>query len=330
MLLAIDLGGTKTSLGLFERPGLLSRTATYQSSRFSCLEDVILEFISEDTNTLTAIVAGVAGPIVAGSAAITNLPWEVSVEKLRRTLRVDHVNLINDVEAYAWGALTLKPTQLHSLTPGLPVPLLGNRALIAPGTGLGECLMPWNGSDFRPSPSEGGHSDFAPSSIADLPFVTWLYGRYERISWERVVSGSFGFKNIYEYLAQTGGFTQFLDPSVHGPDADFGKELTEAARQGLPIAHETIRRFCWFLGAEAGNLALKGFATGGIYIGGGIAPKILPWLEDGTFCQAFTAKGRQKSLLEKIPIHIILEPDCPLYGAAAYGNACLKTRISAP
>jgi glucokinase len=322
MILAIDVGGTKVSLALVSAGLEITEKKVFKSQEHSSLTAVIKLFLGVNAPGLRAIVAGIAGPVIARTAKVTNLPWSVSEELLLREFSVPFVRLINDVEAGAWGTLTLKPGSYLDINPG-GVNRSGNRGLIAPGTGLGESILHWTGTEYLPSASEGGHSDFAPSSIKDLAFMEWLYKRYPRVSWERVVSGSFGFRNIFEFLNESHIYPANDNLQSLMASADFGRHLSQAAGQNIPIAQATIRTFCRFLGAEAGNLALKACALGGLYIGGGIVPQILPWIKEGLLLESFCEKGRQKILLEQIPIRIILDPDCSLYGAANYAVRAL-------
>ncbi len=318
MKLAVDLGASKVDLALIDDQMVLQAKSRYFSRNFSCLADVVRQFLSDYPAKVNSLVAGVPGPVINGRSEITNLPWILVEQELSKSLAIPSVALINDIEAYGWGAINLSPDGYFLLNPGKATD--GNRALIAPGTGLGQCIIHRVDSELKPSPSEGGHCDFAPSSKEDLPFVAWLYQRYPRISWERVVSGAFGFSNIYQYLKDQGAYPldASLDQQLGGDN--FGHAVWLAAQQNRPIARATMETFCRFLGAEAGNLALKACAVGGIYIGGGIAPQILSFIQDGAFFDAFCAKGRQKSLLEQIPIRIILEPNCSLLGAAYFAK----------
>jgi glucokinase len=326
MILAGDIGGTKSVLGLFaikeDRPSLMVER-TLPSKEYPTLEALVREFIDDATRQpLPAIrdqieiaCLGVAGPIVEGRCEAPNLPWIITVDGLTRALGVPTVTLINDLEATGYGIPTLDQKELLALDEGAS-PRQGNAALIAAGTGLGEAMLYWNGEDFTPIASEGGHADFAPRNEIEMELLRYLLGRFSRVSYERVLSGP-GLLNIYRFLKDCGygeeppWLTEKLqrdDPSAAISEAALGNQ-SELCVKALDL-------FVSIYGAEAGNLALKFMAIGGVYVGGGIAPKIIAKLRDGTFRRAFTDKGRLSPLLESIPLRVVLNPKTGLYGAA--------------
>ncbi len=322
MLLAGDIGGTKTKLAIFSTesgPRVPLAEATFPSSRYASLEAIVQEFMAKVNYPVDHACFGVAGPVVAGRATITNLPWVIDESQLQTELKIPSVRLLNDLEAIAHAVTLLQPGELRTLQQGQAVPN-GNIAIIAPGTGLGEAFLTWDGSAYQTQKSEGGHADFAPTNEFEIGLLRYLLPRFEHVSYERVCSGK-GIPNVYAYLADH-GYTDEL-ASLH-------EQLTEAEDQTPIIVNaamdgtsrrciDTVNTFVSILGSEAGNLALKVFATGGIYIGGGIPPRILPFLEHGQFLQALRRKGRFVKMLEDMPVHIILNPSIALFGAASHG-----------
>jgi glucokinase len=321
MILAGDIGGTKTLLGLFRsEPGLINpvREASFPSRNYSGLEAVIQEFVRELAAPVQFACLGIAGPVFDGRSKTTNLPWIVDAARIKEEFHFQSVILLNDLEATAYGTLHLPNTDLFLLNEGQPVPG-GNRAAIAAGTGLGEALLFWDGSRYRPSASEGGHADFAPRGPFEIELLEYLSKRIPHVSYERVVSGP-GLLNIFQFMKDTG--------RAEAPDwltekmavEDPAAVITEAAMSGRSeICVHTVDRFISIYGAEAGNLALKAMATGGIYVGGGIAAKIIKKLSDGAFLKAFTDKGRYAEMLQRIPVRVIMNHKAALLGAAHYG-----------
>jgi len=320
VILAGDIGGTKTVLGLF-RPtpeGLvLEKQASFASRRYDALEAVIDEFRQRlSLPPLTAAGFGVAGPVVDGVCRTTNLPWAVSAARLADYLGGVPVYLLNDLEAAAVGMLHLPDDQFADLNPeGRARP--GNRAVIAAGTGLGEALLYWDGRRFHPMATEGGHCDFAPTTPRQDRLLRWLRERHPaHVSVERVLSGD-GIGTLYDFLREVEGMAPA--PAVTAAQGDRNAAISACALRGeAPICREALALFVAIYGAEAGNLALKGLATGGVYVGGGIAPRILPLLRDGRFLGHFVAKGRFEPLLRGMPLRVALEPRAPLLGAAHY------------
>ncbi len=322
MILAGDVGGTKVNLALYDFiDGKLvhSRDKQYPAKEYSGLEEIVKEFIVAEK--ITAACFGVPGPVRDGRLRLTNLPWTLDSRELAADLKIDYVFLINDLQANGYGIAELGPDQIYTLSDGDPRQM-GNRALISAGTGLGENFMIWDGRDYVPYPSEGGHADFAPRNEDEIDLLRFLKQKYNgRISTERVVSGQ-GLTNIYEFLREVRGVDEpaWLAEriSVGDPNAVI-TEMALAAKS--EICEKSVDMFVSAYGAEAGNLALTILAVGGLYVGGGIAPRILEKLKDGTFIKAFTDKGRLSQLLVNTPVRVILESKTALMGAAAYAEA---------
>lgn len=326
MLLAGDIGGTKTILAVYspERgPGTPMVEKTFPSAHYPNLESLVREFLSQVDVKVNRAAFGVSGPVVAGRARITNLPWEMEEEHLRQALNLSSVRLLNDLEAIAQAIPFLKEDDLHILNEGNPV-AGGAIALVAPGTGLGEAFLTWDGSRYRAHPSEGGHTDFAPTSPLETELLACLKRRHrvERVSYERVCSG-LGLPNIYAFLKDrrkaeepawlAEQLTAASDPTPVIVNAALGKG------KKCSLCVDTVDTFVSILGAEAGNLGLKVLATGGVYLGGGIPPRILSALVNGRFMKAFVSKGRMSDLMGRMPVRVILNPKAALLGAACRG-----------
>ncbi len=319
-LLAGDVGGTKTELAVFARRGedlATVREAKYASREFASLEAVVRRFLDEARpSRLDAACFAVAGPVTEGKVRTTNLPWTVEAALLAPLVGTDRVRLVNDLEAAAYGMLFLEPGDFRVLRAAGP-PRRGNIAVIAPGTGLGEAILFWDGARHHPVASEGGHADFAPRDAEQIELLRHLGARYgAHVSYERVLSGD-GLHNLYVFLRDAG---RGLEPpwlAERLARGDPNATIAELALSGeSPLCVAALDLFCSILGAEAGNLALKSFATGGVILGGGIPPKILPALEKGGFLAALTDKGRLASWLEAVPVRVALVPRAPLIGAA--------------
>jgi glucokinase len=322
MILAGDVGGTKVHLALYDfTNGKLqhSRDERYPAKDYSGLEEIVREFLADDR--VTSACFGVPGPVRDGRLRLTNLPWTLDSRELAQSLKIDHVFLINDLEANGYGVAELTQEQIYTLSEGDPGQI-GNRALIAAGTGLGEGILTWNGKQHIPMPSEGGHSDYAPRNEDEIDLLRYLKQKYNgRISFERVVSGM-GFTNIYDFLRDVRGMEEPAWLAERMAKEDPNAVITELALAAKSeICEKTLDMFVSAYGAEAGNLALKVLSIGGLYIGGGIAPRILDKLKDGTFMRAFTDKGRLSQLLINMPVRVILESRAALLGAAAYAEA---------
>jgi len=325
MILAGDIGGTKTHLGLFVLRGeQVDRVAdaTYASKEHPTF-DAVLERFRHDAKRPTSIdVAcfGVAGAVIDGHSNATNLPWQLDERALERALGAKRVKLLNDLEAAAYGMLQLAPEQLHVLQPGERPRPRANAAVIAAGTGLGEAMLWYDGARWHPVASEGGHADFAPADDEEIELLRYLRGRFGHVSSERVLSGP-GLKNVYDFLRDTGRYEEpkwLADELAAGdPSADISK-LALAGKS--PLCEAALRRFVRLYGSEAGNLAIRTLARGGVYVGGGIGPKILPALERPDFREAFLAKGRFRAFLEQVEVSVALDPSVPLLGAAHYAS----------
>jgi glucokinase len=323
MILAGDVGGTKVHLALYDFiNGKLkyTRDAKFPAKNYSGLEGIIKEFVGADK--ATAACFGVPGPVRDGRLRLTNLPWTIDSRELSADLGIEHVFLINDLEANGYGVAELAADQIYTLSEG-DASQVGNRALMAAGTGLGEAMLIWNGRTHVPYPSEGGHADYAPRNEDEIDLLRFLRQKYNgRISFERVVSGM-GLSGIYEFLREVRGMEEpaWLAAKIAAVD-DPNSVITEMALAAKSeICEKAIDMFVSAYGAEAGNLALKLLSVGGVYIGGGIAPRILEKLKDGTFMKAFTDKGRLSQLLINMPVRIILESRAALMGAAACAEA---------
>jgi len=321
-ILAGDIGGTKVDLGLFSRGGgraapSLTRRERFSSASHEDLQSICRAFLGDSGSRPVAAAFGIAGPIVDDRVEATNLPWVIEKKGLESLLGCP-VALLNDLESTAHGIPLLSGEELLSLNDGEEVPG-APRALIAAGTGLGQGYMVREaGSDrYLPCASEGGHSDFAARDEEEFALLRHLKTRLGRVSVERVVSGM-GIESIFDYLAATGRYMvpDTLRRAVSGPDG--AAVISKAALEGTsPVCVETMRRFISSYGAEAGNLALKIMALGGLYVGGGIAPKILPLMREGTFMRSFVDKGRFAGLMKRIPVRVILNERTALLGAAA-------------
>lgn len=321
MILAGDIGGTKTVLSLMTRDANGSLTCLkeeiYSSLQFPEFDDILTAFLPADI-TLKSACFGVAGPVVDQRCQTTNLPWLLDAEELKVKLGTYKVKLLNDLEAMALGMLYLPEQDLLELNPNAQVNA-GNIAVIAAGTGLGEAILYWDGNKHHPIATEGGHCDLAAQNAQQDKLLTYLRKIFpDHVSCERILSG-IGFSHLYDFLCAEG----FAPHCLNVPELNSGidrnaviSKLGVAGEDALCV--ETVRLFVELYGAEAGNLALKSLATGGVFIGGGIAPKILPALQNGNFMQAFKAKGRFLGLLDKISVKLSLNPRTPLIGAINY------------
>ena len=322
MILAGDVGGTKVDLALYDFiNGKLqyTRDKVYKAKDYPGLEVIVKEFLGADK--VSAACFGVPGPVRDGRLRLTNLPWTLDSRELSKNLGIDHVFLINDLEANGYGIAELTPDQIYTLAEGDPSQT-GNRALIAAGTGLGQGLLIWNGRIHVPYPSEGGHADYAPRNEDEIDLLRFLKEKYNgRVSFERVVAGM-GLTSIYEFLRDVRGMEEpaWLAEKISSV-GDPNSVITENALSAKSeICEKALDMFVSAYGAEAGNLALKVLSVGGLYVGGGIAPRILEKLKDGAFMKAFTDKGRLSQLLINMPVRIILESRAALMGAAAYAE----------
>jgi glucokinase len=318
MILGGDVGGTKTALGMFERRSnrlMLVREEVLPSPEFPSLEAVIARFLAVSRGEqIDAACFGVPGPVVDGRVTITNLPWHLEERALAQAVGTPRVKLLNDLEAAGHGVLNLPASELAMLQAGSPHH--GHRVLIAAGTGLGEAILPWDGHRHLVMSSEGGHADFAPRSEREIDLLRFLAREIEHVSYERILSGP-GLHNVYRFVRQASGTRApaWLEENLsHGDPAAVISGV--ALRGEDPVCVEALDLFVSIYGAEAGNLALKALAVGGVYIGGGIAPKIRTKLADGGFLAAFHDKGRLAPLMASIPVALVLDPRAPLLGAA--------------
>ena len=329
MILAGDVGGTKVHLALYNfEAGQLKpvRDHKFPAANYACLDDVVKEFLNGMEGGKEQIAAscfGCPGPVRDGRLKLTNLPWTLDARDLQRSLGIEHIFLINDLEANGYGIPELSPDKVFTLHAGDPSSV-GHRGLVAAGTGLGECLLIWDGQRrlHLPLPSEGGHVDWAPRNDREIALLNYLRRTLNgRVSSERVISG-LGIKNIYAFLRDD---QKMEEPvwlreriAAEDPNAVIGRCAEDGSSE---LCVETMQMFASAYGAEAGNVALKVLAMGGVYLGGGIAPKIIKTLENGAFTQAFLDKGRMVPILEAIPVRVILDDTCALLGAAAYAEA---------
>jgi glucokinase len=327
MLLGGDIGGTHTRLALFDDGG--RRRADLPRRDFSShehagLDEIVGRFVAETGSRPAAACFGVAGPVKDGRCVATNLPWIVDAGELGRQLGT-RTWVINDLEATAWGLGALEAAELAELMPGAP-DASGNAAVVAAGTGLGEAGLYWDGRAHRPFATEGGHVSFAPEDDLEIELLRWLRRRFaEHVSWERVVSGP-GLVSLYEFLRDTGRGEEpaWLAEAIRSGDP--GEAITSAAAGGRsPLAAAALDRFVSLYGREAGNFALKVMATGGVYLGGGIAPRILEKLRDGTFARGFVDKGRMQPLLQSMPVRVVLNDQAGLLGAGRCAAARAAT-----
>ena len=346
MIVAGDIGGTKTHLALFDwkkdRVDPI-RSESFHSVDYTSLEDMLTEFLvppkppisldefgtekgeavepqpepsAEQSPKIDAACFGVAGPVIQNRCQATNLPWVIDGATLAKQFDIPRVKLLNDLEAMAYGILLLRPDEVEILNAGTPTAYNQALALIAAGTGLGESILFWNGSHYQPMPSEGGHSDFAPNNDNEIELLRHLRSHYLHVSYERVLSGP-GLHAIYDYVRDS----KKNEPTWLSEQIKAGDPAAVIAEAGLKgqadIAKQTLDLFASIYGAEAGNLALKGMTLNGVYVGGGIAPKLLAKLKDGTFMKAFTNKGRYKRLMSSIPVKVVLNQKTALLGAAS-------------
>jgi glucokinase len=335
MLLAGDIGGTKTDLGVYsaeDGPRAPLARAEFHNASYPSLEMIVKEFLGKVAQPVDQACFDVAGPVLGGHAKITNLPWVIDEARLSQLLGLIAVRLLNDLEAIARAVAILKPDDLHTLNSGTPVPG-GTMAVIAPGTGLGEAFLTWDGSRYRAHASEGGHADFAPSDAAQIGLLQYLRKRQkdEHVSYERVCSGV-GIPNIYEYLRDTGSAQESRELAQRlGVGTDRTRVILDAAlhpTEPCQLCSGTLDMFIAILGAEAGNLALKVLATGGVYLGGGIPLHVLPALDEGRFQEAFQRKDRFAELLAGVPVHVIV-CRAAIIGAASLGLELAQQRTDA-
>ena len=317
-VLAADVGATKTRLAVVE-PGesflRVEAEATHRSAAYDGLEALVRDFLDEQGTAVDAAAFGLPGPVLRGRVRTTNLPWEVRRDELAEHLGLRRLTLINDLEATAFGIGELADDDLEVLAEG-DAEAGGNAALIAPGTGLGEAGLFWDGGRHRPFATEGGHCDFAPGDEVDDALRAHLAADGGHVSWEKVLSGP-GLLSIHEFLRRYRGtpVPDWLERDMQSGDPAAAIAGAAQART-CPVCSEAMDRFVRYFGAEAGNLGLKLMATGGVYLGGGIAPRIAGRLLDPDFLEAFRAKGRMRDLMERMPVKLIRNDRAALLGAA--------------
>jgi len=329
LLLVGDIGATKTNLAVFPESGPYRTPlmeATFHSHNYPGLEAVVTEFLSQIEMTVDRASFGVAGPVISGRAAITNLPWVLEERRLQEKLAVTSVTLLNDLEAIAAGVPLLEAEDLFILNRGKPV-ANGPKVIVAPGTGLGEAYLTWDGARYLAHASEGGHTDFGPDSPEQSELLAFMRKRFDHVSYERVCSGQ-GIPHIYAFYKASGRYSEpeplanqikrAEDPTPvivgHALDTDPPYEICRAV----------LKMFISILGAEAGNLALKMLATGGVFLGGGIPPRILSALKRDWFLTAFKRKGRMSPIMTDIPVSVITSSKAALMGAAYIGSTRAK------
>ncbi len=355
MIIAGDIGGTKTHLALFDwkkdRVDPL-RLESFHSADYTSLEDMLTEFLAPPTapqsiddvaaekgdaveverpaekpQKIDAACFGIAGPVIENRCQTTNLPWVIDGATLAKQFDIPNVRLLNDLEAMAYGILLLRPNEVEILNVGTPPAQNQALALIAAGTGLGESILFWNGLRYQPMPSEGGHADFAPNNDNEIELLRHLRSSYLHVSYERVLSGP-GLHAIYDYVRDS----KKNEPTWLAEQIKAGDPAAAIAEAGLKgqadIAKQALDLFASIYGAEAGNLALKGMTLNGVYVGGGIAPKLLAKLKDGTFMKSFTNKGRYKRLMTSIPVKVVMNQKTALLGAASVAASLSHTPAS--
>ena len=322
MILAVDVGGTKTNLALFRSEGgRLTREEfrSYPSREYAGLEEILGEFLS-GRPSVESVCIGAAGPVLAGRCRVTNLPWEVVRESVRRACGARVGFLVNDLQATAYSVPFLPEESVAPIQEGEGEPE-GTIAVLAAGTGLGASFLVWDGRRYLPVASEAGHADFAARDRREEKLLAHLAGEVGRVSVERAVSGP-GLHAIYRYLREAEGMGEATGVSERMAREDPSRVISEEGLSGGSAAcREALRLFASLYGAAAGNLALQVLATGGVYLGGGIAPAILPALSSGEFREAFVAKGRFRELLSRLPVRVILDDKAALLGAARYALA---------
>jgi glucokinase len=318
IVLAGDVGGTKTNLALYEKRGsglIPVRETSLQSRQYDSLEAAIERFLeSGPRQSIDAACLGVAGPVVEGRCVATNLPWIIDEQVLSRAIPAAKVRLLNDLEAAGYGVLALPDNELKTLQAG--VVRRGNIAVIAAGTGLGEAMIVREGERHVVIATEGGHTDFAPRGDLEEELLRYLRKEFGRVSAERILAGP-GFFNLYRFLRDTGWAKESSEVADKVRSGDPAAVITShAASDGDPLCVKVLEMFVSIYGAEAGNLALKTLAVGGVVVAGGIAPRIIDAMSAGGFMTAFKDKGRLSPLMDTIPVQVALNPKAPLLGAA--------------
>ena len=317
MILAGDIGGTNARLAYFQPQNghlRLISERVFPSREYSELGEIVSKFLQDSATRPDVACFGIAGPVHNGRVETSNLPWIIEQSRLAKQIQLPATLLINDLEANAWGIGALGPQDLVPLN--RVAQSVGNQAVIAPGTGLGEAGLFWNGSQHQVFACEGGHADFAPQGELQIDLLRFLASRYEHVSYERILSGP-GLVNVYGFLREKGCGDEPAEFAGQLAQEDPAAAISRAALEGANLlAEQALDLWISVYGAEAGNLALKAMATGGIFLGGGISPKILPKLTGPLFMRAFLEKGRLRPLLESIVVQIITNDKAGLLGAA--------------
>jgi len=320
MILAGDIGGTKTNLAYYDLRGdslVPALVKSYPSQQYASLNDILAILQREYPERITAAAFGIAGPVVANRCKLTNVNWIVDGEEVASALHLASVGLLNDLAATAYGILRLGAKDLVTIQTGKPQ-REGTIGVIAAGTGLGGGALVWDGQGYRAMASEGGHADFPPRNVLEMDLLKFLLKKFEHVSVERVVAGP-GIMNIYEFFRAR---TPAPEPEWLGVEMRSGDPSAAVSRAGLEGKDETCVRtldmFIALYGSEAGNLALRFLTTGGLYVAGGIAPKVLPKIQSGLFMEAFLGKDTYRELLQTIPVHVVLNEKTALLGAAHY------------
>ncbi len=320
-LLVGDIGGTKTAFGVAHTDGgrvEISESRRYPSAAFATFEQIVQRYIADSGINCRFAALAVAGPVHDRRCEATNLPWILDADTIEQTFGFSGVELVNDLEAVAWGAPMLEPHDLAEIHPG-DAASRGNACVIAAGTGLGQAGLFWDGSAHHAFATEGGHTGFAPADDLEFALLSHLKARFGRVSWERVVSGP-GIANLYEFfLTHHAARPPTWMRQVIDEGGDTAAAVAQAAADNrCPLCVETMDLFVRLYGREAGNLALKHMALGGVYLGGGIALKNLAYLRKGGFLEGFFDKGRMGSLMRRMAVRVILQPHTPLLGAARF------------
>lgn len=318
LVLCGDIGGTKTRIAICETDGVgvrIREHADFASGDYPALEIPVRQFLGSPGHASDCACFAIAGPVQRQRCETTNLPWVVDAATLSSALGISRIRLLNDLEATAWGITALDSGDLLTLHPGEADPQ-GNASVIAAGTGLGEAGLYWDGERHRPFASEGGHGDFAPSDDREFGLQQYLAQRFGHVSWERAVSGM-GILNIHGFLSEFRGRAVPARLRSEMNASDPAAAIFRAAMAGTcPVCRETLELFVTLYGKEAGNQALKIMATGGVFLGGGIAPKILEFLRGPRFLDGFFSKGRMEPLMRRMPVRVILDDRAALLGAA--------------
>ncbi len=316
MILAGDIGGTNTRLALFDKGHMVGEEKKFPSPKYDSLEAILQEFL--EGKKIDRACFGVAGPVRDGKSKITNLPWTIDAAHISQMLSIRSVHLLNDLEANAYGLKALKKEELFLLHKGTYQ--IGNQALIAAGTGLGEAGLFWDGKEHRPFACEGGHADFAPRNALEMELLVYLKNQFGHVSYERIVSGP-GLQALFQFLIETGRQKWAPEVKAEMEKSDPARVISEWGKKNRDSA--CAQALDWFIslyGAEAGNMALKFLSLGGFYVGGGIAPHLIEKMKEGGFHSAFVDKGRFKELLNSIPIWVVLNDNAALLGAANYAE----------